>query len=77
MFPMFKAFLDAFVQEIPTTRQMQIKYTPYSGKKKRHTVKTQLTINKKGLTIHKIHSVRESMYYYALYKLVLLSCQER
>ena len=40
----------------------------YSGKKKKHTVKTQLTVNKQGLIVHKTSHVRGSMHHYALYK---------
>jgi hypothetical protein len=53
MFPGFKAFLDATEQEIPRPKAKRKRRTHYSGKKKRHTVKTQLTVNKQGLIIHK------------------------
>lgn len=52
-FPGFKAFLDATEQEIPRPSAKHKRKTHYSGKKKRHTVKTQLTVNSKGLIIHK------------------------
>jgi hypothetical protein len=68
MFPGFKAFLDATEQEIPRPKAKRKRRTHYSGKKKRHTVKTQLTVNNKGLIIHKTLHVRGSMHDYALYK---------
>src|SRR5208283_1878004 len=52
MFPSFKAFLDATEQEIPRPKNRRKRKTHYSGKKKRHTVKTQLTVNGDGLIVH-------------------------
>lgn len=52
-FPGFKAFVDSTEQEIPRPKNAQKRKTHYSGKKKRHTVKTQLTVNSKGLIIHR------------------------
>ncbi|MGC9145997.1 MAG: transposase family protein [Nitrososphaeria archaeon] len=43
-FPDFKAFIDATEQEIPRPRRSDKRKTHYSGKKKRHTVKTQITV---------------------------------
>jgi hypothetical protein len=68
VFPGFKAFLDATEQEIPRPKAKRKRKTHYSGKKKRHTVKTQLTVNKQGLIIHKTRHVKGSMHDYALYK---------
>jgi len=68
MFPGFKAFLDATEQESPRPHGKRKRKTHYSGKKKRHTVKTQLTVNKEGLIIHKTRHVKGSMHDYALYK---------
>jgi hypothetical protein len=68
MFPGFKAFIDATEQEIPRPKNKQKRKTHYSGKKKRHTVKTQLTVNSKGLIVHKTLHVRGSTHDYALYK---------
>lgn len=68
MFPGFKAFLDATEQGIPRPHGKRKRKTHYSGKKKKHTVKTQLTVNKQGLIVHKTSHVRGSMHDYALYK---------
>ena len=68
MFPEFKAFLDATEQEIPRPKNKRKRKTHYSGKKKRHTVKTQLTVNPNGLIVHKTTHVKGSMHDYALYR---------
>jgi hypothetical protein len=68
MFPGFKAFLDATEQEIPRSRNKRKRKTHYSGKKKRHVVKTQLTVNKNGLIIHKTRHAVGSTHDYTLYK---------
>src|SRR5712692_952112 len=52
-FPGFKAFVDSTEQEIPRPKNATKRKTHYSGKKRRHTVKTQLTVNRKGLIVHK------------------------
>ena len=68
VFPSFKAFLDATEQEIPRPKNKHKRKTHYSGKKKKHTVKTQLTVNEKDLIIHKTAHVKGSMHDYTLYK---------
>ena len=67
-FPGFKAFLDATEQEIPRPRNKRKRKTHYSGKRKKHTVKTQLTVNKEGFIVHKTAHVKGSTHDYALYK---------
>lgn len=51
VFPGFKTFLDATEQEILRPKGKRKRKTHYSGKKKKHTVKTQLTVNKEDLII--------------------------
>jgi len=68
MFPGFEAFIDATEQEIPRPKNKQKRKTHYSGKKKKHTVKTQLTVNKQGLIVHKSRHAKGSTHDYALYK---------
>lgn len=68
LFPGFKAFLDATEQEIPRPKNKRKRKTHYSGKKKRHTVKTQITVNKAGLIVHKTRHARGSKHDYALFK---------
>src|SRR3989304_1568623 len=68
MFPGFKAFLDATEQEIPRPKAKRKRKTHYSGKKKKHTVKTQITVNQKGVIVHKTGHAKGSTHDYALYK---------
>lgn len=68
MFPGFKAFLDATEQENPRPKAKRKRKTHYRGKKKRHTVKTQITVNKDGLIVHKTRHARGRTYDYALFK---------
>ena len=64
LFPGLKAFLDATEQEILRPRDKRKRRTHYSGKRKRHTVKTQITVNKAGLILHKTPRARD----YSLFK---------
>lgn len=68
LFPGFKAFLDATEQEIPRPRGKGKRRTHYSGKKKRHTVKTQITVNGDGLIVHKTPHARGSRHDYSLFR---------
>ena len=68
MFPGFIAFLDATEQEVPRPKNKRKRKTHYGGKKKKHTVKTQLTVNKHGLIVHKSPHATGSTHDYALYK---------
>jgi len=68
LFPGLKAFLDATEQEIPRPRDKRKRRTHYSGKRKRHTVKTQITVNKAGLILHKTPHARGGRHDYSLFK---------
>lgn len=58
-FPGFKAFVDATEQEIPRPKKDSKKRkTHYSGKRRKHTVKTQLTVNREGLIFQKTNHAR-------------------
>jgi DDE superfamily endonuclease/Helix-turn-helix of DDE superfamily endonuclease len=58
-FPGFKAFVDATEQEIPRPKKDSKKRkSHYSGKRRKHTVKTQLTVNKEGLIFQKTNHAR-------------------
>ena len=68
-FPGFKAYIDATEQEIPRPKKdKQKRKTHYSGKKRRHTVKTQLAVNGKGLIVHKTNHARGRTHDYSLFK---------
>ena len=64
----FTAFVDATEQEIPRPKNSTKRKSHYSGKKRRHTVKTQLTVNEKGLIIHRTNHARGRRHDYALFK---------
>jgi len=68
MFPGFEAFIDATEQEIPRPKNKKKQKTHYSGKKKKHTVRTQLSVSFKGLIVHKSCHVAGSTYDYRFYK---------
>jgi hypothetical protein len=67
-FPGFKAFIDATEQEIPRPKNRQKRKSHYSRKKKRHTVKTQLTVNGKGTIIHRTPHARGRRHDYDIFK---------
>ncbi|MDV3277575.1 MAG: transposase [Nitrososphaerales archaeon] len=67
-FPSFKAFIDSTEQEIPRPKNPKKRKTHYSGKKKRHTVKTQLTVNSKGLIVHRTNHARGRRHDYDIFK---------
>ncbi len=52
-FPGLIAFIDCTEQQIPRPVDKNKRKMYYSGKKKRHTVKTQLMVNNHGYIIHK------------------------
>ena len=52
-FPGFKVFIDATEQEVPRPKNKRRKQDYYSGKRKKHTVKTQFMVNSEGLILHK------------------------
>ena len=52
-FPDLIAITDGTEQQIPRPKNKKKRKTHYSGKKKKHTVKNQITINLKGEIIHK------------------------
>ena len=68
MFPGFKAAIDATDQEIPRPKAKHKSKTHYSGKRKKHTVKTQITVNQAGLIVHKTAHAAGSTHDYSLFK---------
>lgn len=67
-FPEMKAFIDATEQEIPRPKNKRRRKSYYSGKKKKHTVKTQIMTNKKGMILHKTKHVHGKTHDYELFK---------
>jgi len=68
LFPEMKAFIDATEQEIPRPKNKRRRKNYYSGKKKKHTVKTQIMVNKKGLILHKTKHRNGKQHDYDLFK---------
>ena len=50
-YPGMKEFVDATEQEIPRPKNKRKRKKYYSGKKKRHAVKTQIVVNKDGIIL--------------------------
>lgn len=67
-FPDMKCFIDATEQEIPRPKNKRRRKNYYSGKKKRHTVKTQIMVNKKGLILHKTKHRNGKQHDYDMFK---------
>jgi hypothetical protein len=67
-FPGLKAFIDSAEQEIPRPKNKRKKKSYYSGKKKKHTVKTQYTVNSEGAILHKTGHDRGRIHDYEIFK---------
>jgi hypothetical protein len=67
-FPKLVAITDGTEQSIPRPKNRTKRKTHYSGKKKKHTVKNQITINLKGEIIHKSSHAPGSHHDYKIYK---------
>lgn len=68
MFPGFKAAIDATDQQIPRPKAKLKRKTHYSGKRKKHTVKTQVTVNQMGVIVHKTAHAAGRTHDYSLFK---------
>ena len=67
-FPGFLSFTDCTEQQIPRPENRRRRKMYYSGKRKRHTVKTQLMVNNKGIIIHKTKHKKGKRHDYDIYK---------
>jgi hypothetical protein len=67
-FPGFLSFIDSTEQQIPRPVDKERKKEYYSGKKKRHTVKTQFMVNNRGFIIHKTCHKKGRRHDYDIYK---------
>jgi hypothetical protein len=70
-FPGFKAFIDSAEQEIPRLKNKRKKKSYYSGKKKKHTVKTQYMVNSDDVILHKTGHDRGRIHDYEIMRLNL------
>jgi len=64
----FLAFINCTEQQMPRPVDNKRKKNFYSGKKKKHTVKTRLMVNNRGFIIHKTDHQKGRMYDYDIYK---------
>ena len=67
-FPGFMSFIDSTEQQIPRPKNKRKRTLFYSGKKKRHTVKTQLMTNNRGIIIYKSNHKKGRRHDYDIYK---------
>ena len=67
-FPGFKAFIYSSEQEIPRPKNKRRRKSYYSGKKKKHTVKTQFMVNSEGTILHKTGHKRGRIHDYKIFK---------
>jgi hypothetical protein len=67
-FPGFKAFVDSTEQEIPRPKNKRRRKSYYSGKKKKHTIKTQYMVNGEGLILHKTEHKKGRKHDYEIFK---------
>ncbi|MBA3284757.1 MAG: transposase family protein, partial [Nitrosopumilus sp.] len=67
-FPGFLSFIDCTEHQIPRPENKTRRKAYYSGKKKRHTVKTQLMVNNQGIIIHKTRHKKGNRHDYDIYK---------
>jgi hypothetical protein len=71
-FPGFLAFIDSTEQQIPRPIDKRKKKEYYSGKKKRHMVKSQLMVSNRGIIVHKAnHKKEEGMTMMFIKKIIL------
>ncbi len=67
-FPELIAITDGTEQSIPRPKNKKKRKTHYSGKKKKHTVTNQITVNLNGEIIHKSTHSPGSHHDYKIYK---------
>ena len=67
-FPGFLAFINSTEQQIPRSKNKRKRKAYYSGKKKRHAVKTQLVVNNLGIITHKLGYKKGRRHDYDVYK---------
>ncbi len=67
-FPGFLAFVDCTEQEIPRPKNRRRRKSHYSGRKKKHTVKTQYMVNSDGMILHKTGHERGRIHDYKIFK---------
>jgi hypothetical protein len=67
-FPGFLSFVDSTEQHIPRPVDKNRRKIFYLGKRKKHTVKTQIMVNNHGIIIHKTRHKKGHRHDYDIYK---------
>jgi hypothetical protein len=67
-YPGFLSFIDSTEQQIPRPMYTNRRKIFYSGKKKKHTIKTQIMVNNHGIIIHKLGYKKGRRHDYDIYK---------
>src|SRR5207237_7374750 len=67
-YPRFKTFKDTKEQKIPKQKKKRKRKGYYSGKKKKHTVKTQYMVNSEGTILHKTGHKQGRIHDYEIFK---------
>ncbi len=67
-FPGFIVFTDCTEQQIPRPVDRERRKMYYSSKKKRHTVKNQITVNNRSYILHKVGYKKGRKHDYDIYK---------
>jgi hypothetical protein len=67
-FPGFLAFTDCTEQQIPRPVDKERRKIFYSGNKKKHTIKNQITVNNHGYILHKVCYKKGRKHDYDIYK---------
>jgi hypothetical protein len=67
-FPGFLSFIYCTEQHIPRPVDNKRRKAYYSGKKKRHIIKTQLMVNNQGIILHKLGHKNGRRHDYDIYK---------
>lgn len=67
-YPEMRAFVDATEQEIPRPKNKRRRKKYYSGKKKKHTVKTQIVVNKEGVIMDNSKHSEGKKHDYSIFK---------
>ncbi len=72
-FPGFLYIIDCTEQQIPRPKNKERRRKMYySGKKKRHTVKTQFMVNNCGYIIHRVDYKKGKRHDYDVYNIIIL-----
>jgi len=76
-FPGFLSFIDSTEQQVPRPINKKRRKIYYSGKKKRHTVKSQFMVNNHGIIIHKLGHKKGLGHDYMIFIKITILCHSQ